>query len=168
MYGFCSTLLTVDGIALHISSSFFSGEGAMSVDSVTLVNIQGTDCNYTQEYPDSRSTLNEGLVDRHKPTPLLLGDPYDGNTFKSSIFRHLNPDNIIIPNVEILSLPPSRKVINRFACVTWAGANMYEEENKRKSCMDELISSSQHITLKRNLPVLMSGDFRFPIPELKS
>ncbi|KAL3883265.1 hypothetical protein ACJMK2_029548 [Sinanodonta woodiana] len=174
----------------------------MSIDSLTIINIQGIDTDYKQDDIDNRFTLMERVVAVHKPTILLLDDPYDGDLFKGSLFQkyetvesdvnknivmlynanrvratkqrdlrpetqYLNFDNIVIPNFEVMSPQPMQTVLNRFACVTWTGSNTCEEENKRKSYMDELISLSQNIALIRNLPVIMGGDFKFPISELK-
>ncbi|KAK3603334.1 hypothetical protein CHS0354_025942 [Potamilus streckersoni] len=179
----------------------------MTLDNIRIINIQGVGENYTRYDRDNcydrdnRFSFLERLVHQHQPTVLLLDDPYDGDSFRSVIFRkyekvqsdmnenivmlydkdrvsaqkqrdlkpnfqYLNPDNIVIPNIEILSPLPIQTVINRFACVTWSEATIYEE-NRRNAWMEELISYSQHIAMTRNLPILMGGDFKFPIPELK-
>ncbi|KAK3603330.1 hypothetical protein CHS0354_025937 [Potamilus streckersoni] len=116
-----------------------------------------------QKYETVTSDINQNIV--------ML---YDANRVSATKQRDIRPDvqylnfdNIVIPNFEVLSPQPMQEVINRFACLTWTGANIYEEENKRKSYIEQLISLSQAIAMTRNLPILMGGDFKFPISELK-
>ncbi|KAL3883266.1 hypothetical protein ACJMK2_029549 [Sinanodonta woodiana] len=116
------------------------------------------------KYEKVQSDMNENIVmlyDTHRVSVHKQRDETSPN------FHYLKPDNLVIPNVEVLSPLPMRTVINRFACVTWSEATTYKEENRRNVWMEELISYSQHIALTRSLPVLMGGDFKFPIPELK-